>query len=105
MNATIMLVDDDPAIERLISAMLRDAPGIRLVYASNAAEAVRLAGEHQPELVLMDIRLPDVDGIEIARRLRADPEHAGMRIVACTGTAPATHLARVDFDDYLGKPF
>src|SRR5881397_1517362 len=67
--ATVLVVDDDPKIRDLLRLYVaRD--GHRVVFADDGAEALVAAGEHAPDLVLLDVMLPGIDGLEVCRRLR-----------------------------------
>jgi CheY-like chemotaxis protein len=108
MSRTILIVDDDPMIRKLIATTLEDVSGYRLQEASNGAEAVARAVEGKPEIVFLDVDMPQVDGIEACRRLRSDPTTAGATIVMLTGdsgpTAERGALA-AGADLFLTKPF
>jgi CheY-like chemotaxis protein len=108
MSRTILIVDDDPLIRKLIATTLEDVSGYRLQEASNGEEAVRRAVEGRPEIVFLDVDMPYVDGIEACRRLRSDPSTANATIVMLTGdsgpTAERGALA-AGADLFLTKPF
>jgi two-component system chemotaxis response regulator CheY len=108
MSRTILIVDDDPMIRKLIATTLEDVSGYRLQEASNGAEAIARAVEGRPEIVFLDVDMPQVDGIEACRRLRSDPSTAGATIVMLTGdsgpTAERGALA-AGADLFLTKPF
>lgn len=70
-GASVLYVDDNPVNLVLMEAMLRLLPGLRLFSAENAAEGLRLALQERPQLILLDIQLPDMDGFELLARLRA----------------------------------
>ena len=84
MNRTILIVDDDAAIRRLIATTLEDVSGYRLEEASNGADAVEQAVDSRPEIVFLDVEMPRLNGIEACRRLRSDPATAGATIVMLT---------------------
>jgi two-component system NtrC family sensor kinase len=103
----VLVVDDDPANVRLVQAYLA-AASIRTVPAASGAEALeRLAGGGV-DLVLLDIRMPQMDGFEVCRRIRADPSHAGMPVVFLTAefNDPESELQGLEAgaDEYLHKP-
>ena len=105
---TILVVDDDPHIRRLIFATLGDVGGFRLREASDGHEALEAAFQHRPEIVLLDYDMPRLDGVETCRRLRSDPVTAGAVIVMLTGFADAPAYARAaaaGADHFLAKPF
>jgi CheY-like chemotaxis protein len=87
VTRTILIVDDDPAIRKLIATTLEDVSGYRLEEAANGAQAVERAVEARPEIVFLDVDMPQVNGIEACRRLRSDPATAGATIVMLTGAA------------------
>jgi CheY-like chemotaxis protein len=105
---TILVVDDDPHIRRLIAATLGDVGGFRLREASDGQEALEAAFEDRPEIVLLDYDMPRLDGVETCRRLRSDPATADAVIVMLTGFADAPAHARATAagaDHFLAKPF
>jgi CheY-like chemotaxis protein len=79
-------VEDNPMNLELVSDVLRSA-GYTVLEAMTAAEGIRIATERLPDLVLLDLRLPDMDGLEVVRRLRTDPRTAALPIVAVTAQA------------------
>jgi DNA-binding response OmpR family regulator len=84
--ATILLVEDDPLLRHAFRLLLEDA-GYRVQEAGTAAQALAQATSERPNLVLLDLGLPDRSGVEVARELSSKPETAGVRIVALTGRA------------------
>lgn len=104
--ATILLVDDNAANRVLASKMLRVA-GHEVLEAVDAPSGVALALERLPDLVLMDLALPTVDGWEALRLLRADARTNGMRVIAVTAHAMVGDREKAlaaGFDGYLSKP-
>lgn len=81
---TVLLVEDSAAIRDAFGLLLEES-GYRVVPAATAAEALRLAGAAPPDVVLLDVGLPDGDGLQVARELRARPATADLPIVAVTG--------------------
>ena len=73
-SRTILVVDDDPMIRKLIATTLEDVSGYRLQEAGDGFEAVERAVDVRPEIVFLDIDMPRLNGIETCRRLRSDPE-------------------------------
>jgi CheY-like chemotaxis protein len=102
----ILLVEDNEKNRKLARDVLTHE-GYRLLETETGEEAVRLAQEHRPALVLMDIHLPGIDGIEALRRLRADPATRAIPVLAVTASA-MTHdratIAAAGFDGYQSKP-
>jgi two-component system chemotaxis response regulator CheY len=108
VNGTILVVDDDPGIRRLITATLRDVGGFRIEEAGGGLQALQTAAGLRPEIVFLDYEMPDLDGAETCRLLRSDPVTADATIIMLTGMsdAPAPDRA-VDAgaDMFLTKPF
>jgi two-component system, OmpR family, KDP operon response regulator KdpE len=100
----VLLVEDEPQMRRFIRASL-DAHGFRLVEATTAAQALALATSHAPDLLLLDLGLPDLDGIEVTRRLR-DWSQVPILVLSARGRDD-DKVAALDAgaDDYLTKPF
>ena len=84
----ILLVEDDPLLRHAFRLLLEDA-GYRVLEAGTAAEALDQAAEHRPDLVLLDLGLPDRPGLEVARQITTQPETDGVRVVALTGRVGA----------------
>jgi CheY-like chemotaxis protein len=108
VTRTILIVDDDPMIRKLIATTLEDVSGYRLQEAANGAEAVERAVAARPEIVFLDVDMPGINGIEACRRLRSDPATAGATIVMLTGdSGPQAERGALDAgaDLFLTKPF
>jgi two-component system cell cycle response regulator DivK len=102
----VLVVEDNEKNAKLFRDVLQ-AKGFRVLEAATGASAVELAAEHQPNLVLMDIRLPDIDGVEALGRLRADERTAAIPVLALTAQAMEGDRERflaAGFDGYLSKP-
>jgi len=81
---TVLLVEDSDAIRDAFTILLEDA-GYSVLGAETGSQALRLAEERLPDLVLLDMGLPDMTGLEVVRRLKAAPQTAGIAVVALTG--------------------
>ena len=102
----ILVVEDNEKNMKLFRDVLV-ATGYRTLEATTGSEAVDLASEHTPDLVLMDIQLPDLDGVQALRRLREDQRTAGIPVLALTAQAMRGDRERflaAGFDGYLSKP-
>ena len=102
----ILIVEDNEKNMKLVRDLLQ-YKGYRTLEAPTAGEALNMAAQHRPDLVLMDIQLPDLDGIAALRRLRAAPDTAGIPVVALTALAMDGDRQRIlaaGFDGYLVKP-
>jgi CheY-like chemotaxis protein len=101
----ILIVEDVEANRDLLVQLLEDR--YQLVEASNGPRGLELALGERPDLVLLDISLPGMDGYEVARRLRADPALGRIPLIAVTAHAMTGDQERVfagGFDDYIAKP-
>ena len=104
--ARILLVEDNELNRDMLSRRLRRS-GHEVSLAVNGQEAIEMALTLQPDVVLMDLSLPIVDGWEATRRLRADPATAALRIIAFTSHAMSgdrEHALTAGCDDYDTKP-
>ncbi|MET7418294.1 response regulator [Dactylosporangium sp. NPDC005555] len=104
---TILVVDDDVDIARFIEVNLR-LEGYRVLLAHDGATALRLIEEHMPALAVVDWMMPQLDGLELTRRLRADPMTAPIPVILLTArgqTADKVIGLQAGADDYLVKPF
>jgi len=102
----ILIVEDNEKNMKLVRDVLQ-AKGYATIEAVTGEDGVRLATELKPDLILMDIQLPGIDGIEALRRLRANPETAKISAVAVTASVmqqDRKHIMEAGFDGYLGKP-
>jgi DNA-binding response OmpR family regulator len=104
---TILVVDDEAPIVDLVRFTLEDAD-VRVVEASDGAEALVLARRIKPDLVLLDVHMPRLDGLEVCRQLRGEPAFARTPIIMLTAAGQqadrSTGLS-AGADEYLTKPF
>jgi two-component system OmpR family response regulator len=101
----VLVVDDEPSIVDLLCAALRLA-GYDVATAGSGRQALRVAGEYHPDLLVLDVMLPDLDGYEVARRLRAAGESVPVLfLTARDATADKILGLTVGGDDYVTKPF
>jgi CheY-like chemotaxis protein len=103
----IALVVDDSTANRRILASLLESAGAQVITAAGGFEAIDLARAHRPEVIFMDLKMPDLDGLEATRRLAQDPATASIPVIAVTASAlgEARQAARAaGCVDYLSKP-
>jgi CheY-like chemotaxis protein len=108
MSRTIMVVDDDPLIRRLIATTLEDVAGFDVVEAEDGVSALAQAAEKAPAIVFLDIDMPRMDGITACERLRQVPETSGATIVMLTAATDDRAEGRSDAagaDLFMTKPF
>jgi DNA-binding response OmpR family regulator len=104
MNQTILVVDDEPQIVRLVRAYLEEA-GFHVVTASDGQEALYVARHEKPDLVVLDVLMPRMDGLEFTRRIRRE---RNVPIIMLTARAEETDRIvglELGADDYVTKPF
>lgn len=99
----MLIVDDNEQNAKLVRDVL-EAAGMLTLSAATAADGISLALGRQPDLVLLDLRLPDLDGTEAARRLKADRRTERIPVVALTALEPGAWLRDACFDGYIEKP-
>ena len=107
MTDTILVVDDEPDL-RLLVRMTLEGNGYEVAEASTAAEAIIQAMSVRPGLILLDIRLPDSEGFEVLRTLKATPELAETPVVMMSAHSSPPTLRKAEVigsHDYLIKPF
>ena len=102
-QATILHIEDEPA-NRLLVRKLLTADGMQVVDAETGLEGIRRALEIRPDLVLIDLNIPDLDGFEVALRLRSDPALAGTPLVAITAEGDRDTSLAVGCDGFIQKP-
>ena len=107
MKPTILIVDDEPDVVDLLEFNLRGA-GFEVATAETGSQALKKARESIPDLILLDLMLPEIDGLEVCKLLRRDPQTSDVPIIMLT--AKASELDRVlglelGADDYVTKPF
>jgi len=106
VNDVILIVEDNERNRRLVRDLLQ-VSGFSTIEACDARTGLALAAQNVPALILMDIQLPDLDGVSALRRLRADSRTAGIPVVAVTAFAMSTDRQRLldaGFDAYVEKP-
>ena len=104
--ALILIIEDDPNSRKLVRDVLQ-VKGYQTIESETAEEGIRLAKEQLPALILMDIQLPGISGIEALQRLRADPDTKAIPVIAVTAsvmTAQQQNVLEAGFDGFEGKP-
>jgi len=103
-RGSILVVDDEPTIGEVVSRYLERA-GYEARVAGDGREALRLAGDHRPDLVVLDLMLPGMDGLEVMRRLRERDAMSVILLTAKGETSDRVIGLRLGADDYVVKPF
>ncbi len=107
-QVTVLYIEDNQANVRLVQRILALREGVGAMVAMQASLGLDLARTHVPDLILLDLNLPDMSGTEALRRLRADPVTANIPVVVISADATAGQISRLRAEgavDYLAKPF
>jgi diguanylate cyclase (GGDEF)-like protein len=105
LNQTILIIDDSPEVIRFLSMLLNDQAAIN--FATRGEEGLALARKLQPDLILLDVALPDIDGFEVCRRLKADLDTASIPVLFVTaGSDVASEVMGLEIGavDFIAKP-
>ncbi|QFG22126.1 response regulator transcription factor [Actinomadura sp. WMMB 499] len=104
-EATLLVVEDEPNILELLAGSLRFT-GFEVLTATNGADAVQSARRHRPDLIVLDVMLPDIDGFDVARRLRSGGDHTPVLfLTARDAVQDRIKGLTIGGDDYVTKPF
>ena len=105
---TVLVADDDPDIIRFVEVNLR-LEGFQVAVARDGRQALDKTLDLEPDLLLLDVRMPGIDGFEVCARLRADPRGAAIPVILLTANIPVTgdhrRAREVGADDFVVKPF
>jgi two-component system, cell cycle response regulator DivK len=104
----LILVVEDRAENRYLARYLLSNAGAQVIEAQDGLTGIESARRHQPDAIVLDIQLPEMDGYQAARILKQDPITEGIPLVACTAYAMAGDRARaktLGFADYIEKPY
>src|SRR4051812_2527546 len=107
MPQNILIIDDSPAIHALLAARLKEEPVV-LHFASNGDQGLAEARQIMPDLVLLDVDMPDLDGFEVCQRMKANEELLNTPVIFLTGSASMEEKLRgldIGAIDYIAKPF
>ena len=107
MNQQLLLIDDSKAIHPLVTSMLGEEP-VTIHSAFDAQYGLVLAASMRPDLILLDVEMPGIDGFEACRRLMADPATASLPVIfltSCAATKEMVHGLNLGAIDYVTKPF
>ena len=106
---TILIVEDEASI-RTVARSYLESEGYRVIVCDNGRDALTLAAQHRPELIVLDLMLPELDGLEVAAQIRQSPDPALQQVYILMLTARSEEADRIaglrlGADDYLTKPF
>jgi len=107
MPRTILVVDDDPVIQKLLAVNF-EMEGYRVITAGDGVEGIDQVRRERPDLVLLDVMMPRMDGIAVVRHLKADPSIAAIPVILLSAKAQSTDInggLDAGADDYVTKPF
>jgi DNA-binding response OmpR family regulator len=103
----VLVADDDPDIVGLVSLRLRKS-GYEVVTAEDGRQALRAVRELRPVAAIVDVRMPEMDGLELIREIRADEQSRGMTVIALSARVREANVAEgleAGADEYVAKPF
>jgi DNA-binding response OmpR family regulator len=103
----VLVADDDPDILTLVSLRLSKA-GYGVVTATDGRKALDVVREHRPAVAILDVRMPEMDGLELIRQIRADEQSKGMLVIALSARVREANIAEgleAGADEYVQKPF
>src|SRR5213083_1740744 len=103
-SSTILLVDDEDSVQKLLTYPL-ERDGFRVVQARDGEQALRMFGDQRIDLVVLDLMLPKVDGLEVCKRLRADSDVPIIMLTARGDELDKVLGLELGADDYITKPF
>jgi len=104
---TLLIVDDEDGVRALVRMTL-DNGDYQIIEASEGLEALDLAREHRPDLILLDVMLPDLSGMDVCRKIKDDPDLASTTVIMLTARAQTSDLGDAEeagADGYFTKPF
>ena len=107
MAATVLVVDDDPVIQKLLRVNF-EMEGYAVIIASDGVEGLQRARDDRPDAVVLDIMMPKMNGLDVAKALKADPVTAGIPVLLLSAKAQETDLQAgraSGADGYITKPF
>ncbi|MGE5619950.1 MAG: response regulator transcription factor [Sphingomonadaceae bacterium] len=103
----LLLIDDEPAIRTLVRLVM-EGDGWHVLVASDGNQGLALAREQHPDVILLDVALPDLSGLEVCRQLKSDPDTASIPVAMLTAMAQETDrraAMSLGADDYVTKPW
>src|SRR5215510_805 len=106
-DPSILIVDDTLTSQKALELLLKEE-GYRLAFASNGAEALRRAGEFEPDVILLDVMMPGMDGFEVCQRMRSDPDLLDVPILLLSSLTERDDRLKgigAGADDFISKPF
>lgn len=106
LDQTVLIVDDDKSNRKILKELLQEQA--KIVFAKNGCQAMELACKHHPDLILMDVVMPDISGFEVIEQLKNDPVTMNISVIFITGLANTDDEARgfnLGGCDYIYKPF
>ena len=108
LPARVLIVEDNEQNIELLQAYLEDIDGVETATAADGLEALRAVGEHKPDLILLDIMMPNMSGFEVCRHLKDDPATRDIPIIVVTALNETSDYERskeCGADDFLTRPF
>ena len=107
-NIVVLLVDDETVILELLTAVFEDRENCTIISAMSGEEALELARSQNPDIIILDIQLPGMDGYRVCSLLKAEPSTSHIKVIMLTGMAQESDLRKAQLasvDAYIVKPF
>jgi CheY-like chemotaxis protein len=104
----ILIVEDEETVLELVSEIFSRIGGYQVFCAKEGAEAITIARREKPDIILLDVQIPVVNGYEVCKTLKSDPDTAHIKIVMLTGMVQEANWEKArecGADDHIGKPF
>lgn len=108
----VLVVDDEPQITKMISKALTSdnefSAGLQVEISTNGIDALMKIGKNPPDIIILDVCMPNLDGIEVCKRIRANPDTKDIEIIAMSGInveQTQKDIMAAGADDFIGKPF
>ena len=105
-QSTVLIVDDNPQNVELLAAFLESLP-VKIVTAADGIEALRMVGEHNPDLILLDVMMPHMSGFQVCERVKSDPKTRDIQVLMVTALNELGDIERATecgTDDFVSKP-
>ncbi len=108
MSKTILIVEDEEAIQQLLSDIFGFPEDYSILFSRDGEEALRTARDHNPDVVLLDVQIPKINGFEVCRLIKSDPLMSQTKVIMLSGMVQQTDSQQAQdsgADEFIAKPF